>query len=421
MNSSQQQKEPHVNAAEANKPEPATAHSEGSTRCDGCKSCGAILELDGCGHRFHPRCVFTWPLKQCELCASAVQVVRVFREYNADTVTNSMVRKGKWSADEHKYANVMMKQFQLGALPLVDGLHLRGFIAHLLQCDPLRVTKKYAGQAIGKQNYCHRQRKSYSYSLHIKLQKRVSSLRNHYYWYIQHRCKMGFGTNIQQLKANETSYWIREFLKFADRIGQKIELLASVTTAAASTTVASPIETKRTKESSKTDEADAVESHKTAPTTPELEPKAEPCAEPKEEPSPTGSFSWKSAASFSLSTAVSDKASTSSVDGKAESPAVVVADWASPKRECSLSPLSSEEWNDESLPSFSVSLDDLVFADLSQTQLSVLLPPSTTIVSSPVKRKNERGSLGEWLDEEEARWNESMTVPSWSFSMSDCA
>lgn len=420
MNSSQQQQQqPPLNAAEAGKPEPATAHAEGSTRCDGCKSCGAILELDGCGHRFHPRCVFTWPLKQCELCASDVQVVRVFREYSAATVTNSMVRKGKWSADEHKYANVMMKQFQLGALPLVDGLHLRDFIAHLLQCDPLRVTKKYAGQAIGKQNYCHRQRKSYSYSLHMKLQKRVSSLRNHYYWYIQHRCKMGFGTNIQQLKANETSYWIREFLKFADRIGQKIELTAPVTTIAAPVTVTNPIETEQTTELSK---EDAVESPKIAPATPELEPKAEPSAEPKEEPSPSGSFSWKSAASFSLSTAVSDKANNSSAESiEKEIPAVEVADWASPKRECSLSPLSSEEWNDESLPSFSASLDDLVFADLSQTQLSVLLPPNTTVVSSPVKRKNGRGSLGEWLDEEEARWNESMTVPSWSFSMSDCA
>jgi hypothetical protein len=207
------------------------ASGDNSTRCEACRSCGAILELDGCGHRFHARCIYAWPATHCEVCDEPVAAVFVFRE--GKRRSNSGARKGKWSIDEHKYANMMMKQFQLGALPLLDGLHLRVFIANLLQCDPLRVTKKYAGQAIGKQNFSFQRQKSYCYNLHVKLQKQLSNLRNHYYWHLQYRCKFGPSLNIQELKAAEADYWIHEFCRFAKKIGQRVELIASATSSTA--------------------------------------------------------------------------------------------------------------------------------------------------------------------------------------------
>ncbi|KAI9979543.1 hypothetical protein PInf_029030 [Phytophthora infestans] len=187
----------------------AILEGDNSTRCEACKSCGAILELDGCGHRFHPRCIFAWPATHCEVCDEPVGNVLVFRE--TKNSSNSNARKGKWSIDEHKYANLLMKQFKLGALPLADGLHLRVFMANMLQCDPLRVTKKYTGQAIGKQNFFYQRGKNYCYNLHVKLQKQFSNLRNHYYWHVQYRCKFGPNLNIQELKAAEADYWIGEF------------------------------------------------------------------------------------------------------------------------------------------------------------------------------------------------------------------
>ncbi|EEY70648.1 uncharacterized protein PITG_06120 [Phytophthora infestans T30-4] len=199
----------------------AILEGDNSTRCEACKSCGAILELDGCGHRFHPRCIFAWPATHCEVCDEPVGNVLVFRE--TKNSSNSNARKGKWSIDEHKYANLLMKQFKLGALPLADGLHLRVFMANMLQCDPLRVTKKYTGQAIGKQNFFYQRGKNYCYNLHVKLQKQFSNLRNHYYWHVQYRCKFGPNLNIQELKAAEADYWIGEFCKFAKRIGQKVK------------------------------------------------------------------------------------------------------------------------------------------------------------------------------------------------------
>lgn len=360
-----------------------TETNEGSTRCDGCKSCGAILELDGCGHRFHPRCVFAWPLTQCEVCAVPVTTVKIFREFK--NAPNAMVRKGKWSADEHKYANMMMKQFQLGALPLVDGLHLRGFIASLLQCDPLRVTKKYSGHAIGKQNFFYQYRKTYCYNLHIKLQKRVSSLRNHYYWHIQYRCKFGHALNIQELKAAESDYWIREFLRFADKIGQSVAF-------AAHPAPASPPPAPR----------------------PAPQPRSLESTTPIESPaSPVASFSAPS----SPAAAACDSPMPTVSSVVVESPTAPSSNKSSRDltNDGALSPLSFDEWSDAT-PVFGAVLDGMVFEDLSQGNAAVVDAPDV-----PSKVVTGRCSLNDWLQEEEARWNETKGVPSWSFTLSDCA
>uniref|UniRef100_H3H3P4 RING-type domain-containing protein n=1 Tax=Phytophthora ramorum TaxID=164328 RepID=H3H3P4_PHYRM len=111
-------------------PAAGASNGDNSTRCEACKSCGAVLELDGCGHRFHPRCIYAWPATHCEVCDEPVTNVLVFRE--PKNRSNSSARKGKWGIDEHKYAGMLMKQFQVGALPLADGLHLRVFMANML-------------------------------------------------------------------------------------------------------------------------------------------------------------------------------------------------------------------------------------------------------------------------------------------------
>ncbi|TYZ63395.1 hypothetical protein PybrP1_000173 [[Pythium] brassicae (nom. inval.)] len=377
---------------------PIEPAAEGSTRCDGCRSCGAILELDGCGHRFHPRCVFTWPLTQCEVCAAPVAAVRVFREFKS--APNTMARKGKWGADEHKYANMMMKQFQLGALPLADGLHLRGFISALLQCDPLRVTKKYAGHAIGKQNFFYQYRKSYCYNMHIKLQKRVSSLRNHFYWHIQYRCKFGPSLNIQELKAAESDYWVREFLRFAKKVGQPVEFSAHPVPSSPAPP-ASPRPAVHELEQEEQDHAmmRMLPASFSAPSSPvahelaadEEELKIEAFSPIREEP---------------LSVVVDSPTAPSSNKSSRASDAF---------SERSESPLSFDEWSDAT-PVFHAVLDGMVFEDLSQGE-SAAAAAAVVLASKP----GPRGSLADWLQEEEARWNETMAVPSWSFTLSDCA
>lgn len=60
-------------------------------------------------------------------------------------------RKGKWTTEESLYCDRLIEEFKKGNLPLAEGTTLRTFLAKLLNCDPMRISKKYTGdQCIGK-------------------------------------------------------------------------------------------------------------------------------------------------------------------------------------------------------------------------------------------------------------------------------
>eukprot|EP01038_Epipyxis_sp_PR26KG_P005265 gene5265-7316_t len=68
------------------------------------------------------------------------------------------LRRGKWTTEEEFYANRLIYEFKLGLLPLTDGTTLRTFLSKLLNCDPMRISKKFVGQnCIGKQVFRRRQ------------------------------------------------------------------------------------------------------------------------------------------------------------------------------------------------------------------------------------------------------------------------
>ncbi|POM80840.1 Zinc ion binding protein [Phytophthora palmivora] len=61
------------------------------------------------------------------------------------------MRKGKWTAEESAYCDRLIEEFKKGNLPLAEGTTLRTFLSKLLNCDPMRISKKYTGdQCIGK-------------------------------------------------------------------------------------------------------------------------------------------------------------------------------------------------------------------------------------------------------------------------------
>lgn len=63
----------------------------------------------------------------------------------------SSPRSGKWSVEEEKYASELIRQFDAGVLTdCTDGCTLRSYLSKKLNCAPMRVSKKYAGQSIGK-------------------------------------------------------------------------------------------------------------------------------------------------------------------------------------------------------------------------------------------------------------------------------
>jgi hypothetical protein len=67
------------------------------------------------------------------------------------------LRKGKWTTEEEEYADKVIETFNKGLLKLEEhqkGMTLRAFLADKLDCDPMRITKKYTGAScLGKKVY----------------------------------------------------------------------------------------------------------------------------------------------------------------------------------------------------------------------------------------------------------------------------
>ena len=61
------------------------------------------------------------------------------------------LRRGKWTAEEEAYALAAIRDFNSGYLDAPPGTTLRAYLSENLQCDPMRITKKFTGDAsIGK-------------------------------------------------------------------------------------------------------------------------------------------------------------------------------------------------------------------------------------------------------------------------------
>jgi len=69
---------------------------------------------------------------------------------NADAKSKRL-RRGKWTLEEEQYVASIIKSFNTGYLDAPAGTTLRAYLSDKLQCDPMRITKKFTGEAcIGK-------------------------------------------------------------------------------------------------------------------------------------------------------------------------------------------------------------------------------------------------------------------------------
>lgn len=61
------------------------------------------------------------------------------------------LRRGKWTAEEETYVARVIQDFNSGFLNAPAGTTLRSYLSDKLQCDPMRITKKFTGDScIGK-------------------------------------------------------------------------------------------------------------------------------------------------------------------------------------------------------------------------------------------------------------------------------
>ena len=81
---------------------------------------------------------------------------KMFGYTNAKEKKNGL-RKGKWTLEEENYTNKIIEMFNTSLLQLPsesNGITLRTYLAEKLNCDPMRITKKYAGAScLGKRVY----------------------------------------------------------------------------------------------------------------------------------------------------------------------------------------------------------------------------------------------------------------------------
>lgn len=70
------------------------------------------------------------------------------------------LRKGKWTDEEGKYASTIIAHFESNLLPLTEQREstIRLFLGKELHCDPMRISKKFAGNnSVGKHFFCKKQ------------------------------------------------------------------------------------------------------------------------------------------------------------------------------------------------------------------------------------------------------------------------
>lgn len=74
-----------------------------------------------------------------------------FSTQSPSSASSSAIRRGKWTAEEEAYAVAAIRDFNSGYLDAPPGTTLRSYLSENLQCDPMRITKKFTGDAsIGK-------------------------------------------------------------------------------------------------------------------------------------------------------------------------------------------------------------------------------------------------------------------------------
>jgi len=105
------------------------------------------------------------------------QVYPMPSKYTTPSVfTNMKLRRGKWTPEEERFANALIKEFEKGTIhDCENGCTLRAFLSRKLHCAPMRISKKYAGKSIGKHVFLSRH--SATTHSHQSMQLHIHTLR----------------------------------------------------------------------------------------------------------------------------------------------------------------------------------------------------------------------------------------------------
>ncbi len=117
-------------------------------------------------------------MDDCDECPVTVTEELLLSKRSQRDHNSEYMRRGKWTIEEKAYAGRLISDFgklnlglfdgpeqqcskalhlltiitlDNGLLPLEEGATLRSFLAEVLNCDPMRITKKFSGtKSLGK-------------------------------------------------------------------------------------------------------------------------------------------------------------------------------------------------------------------------------------------------------------------------------
>ena len=214
----------------------SSLYSDREFRCSVCRGRRAFLELP-CGHIFHPRCVFKWPLRACEVCAEPISDTERgggIKIYASTRKASSTLRprKGKWFQKEEEYLFAVVKEFSSGHWPFTNHRTLATVATRVLNCSSSRVANKLTNPAPEMSQYFYNPLRRSSYKAHVKKQRRFTTLENEFHWSIeqQHEFKTALEQKqnilmLEGMKDTMDEFWRLEIMLFLQCMDQSYEMV----------------------------------------------------------------------------------------------------------------------------------------------------------------------------------------------------
>jgi hypothetical protein len=130
--------------------------------CHICKRRRSNITFLPCGHTIHARCVWSWPISKCAICAVPITSTElIICDIEGSSVFEHNSRKGRWVNHEIDYVTLVDTAFRRGnnqplspialylydmcsgILPIGETVKVSKFLRDILECCPARLSSKY--------------------------------------------------------------------------------------------------------------------------------------------------------------------------------------------------------------------------------------------------------------------------------------
>lgn len=132
---------------------------------------------------------------------------------NAATPESSDLRTGRWTTEETAYCDKLIELFEAGQLPLLDGVKLHDFLAHMLKSKQSRLTKKMKKAKLSSRSYA----RTSGYIVQVADARNFSELESGFYASLY--CTL----ERSEIRFHIQREWREQFSSYCVAIGQPVD------------------------------------------------------------------------------------------------------------------------------------------------------------------------------------------------------